>query len=168
MTIIALTAQHALQYRDLMLHGYEHAADAFTSTPQERAELPLSWWAERIADPQGLGIAFAAMDEDRLVGTVALEFSSKPKTRHKAHLIGMYLLPSHRGHGLGRKLVDKALAHAAQQPGVLVVTLTVTEGNTPAVALYEAAGFRAFGVEPMAIRTPSGFKAKVHMWKEIS
>jgi ribosomal protein S18 acetylase RimI-like enzyme len=168
MTIIPLTPQHALQYRDLMLHGYEHSPDAFTSTPQERADLPLSWWAQRIADPQGLGLAFGAMDEDRLVGTVALEFSSKPKTSHRAHLIGMYVLHSHRGQGLGRRLVDTALAHAAQRPGVAVITLTVTEGNGPAVALYEAAGFRAFGVEPMALKTPGGYKAKVHMWKEIT
>jgi len=45
-----------------------------------------------------------------------------------------------------------------------MLTLTVTEGNEPAVNLYSAAGFQAFGVEPMAILTPSGFKAKVHMW----
>ncbi|MGM9486990.1 GNAT family N-acetyltransferase [Ideonella sp. YS5] len=168
MNIIALTTEHAAPYRDLMLHGYEHAPDAFTSTPQERAAMPLSWWALRIADPTGLGVAFGAMDGDTLVGTVALEFSSKPKTRHKAHLIGMYVLEAWRGHGVGRELVAAAMKHAAQRPGISIVTLTATEGNAPAIALYEAAGFRTFGVEPMAIRTPSGYKAKVHMCKEIA
>lgn len=168
MTIVPLGAGHAARYRELMLHGYEHAPDAFTSTPQERAALPLSWWAQRIADPQGLGLAFGAMDGEELVGTVAVEYSSKPKTCHKAHLIGMYVLDAWRGHGLGRQLVDAAIAHASQRPGVVVMTLTVTEGNAPAVKLYEAAGFRAFGVEPMAIRTPGGYKAKVHMWKELA
>ena len=168
MNIIPLTAEHAAPYRDLMLHGYEHAPDAFTSTPQERAAMPLSWWAQRIADPAGMGVAFGAMEEEHLVGTVALEFSSKPKTRHKAHLIGMYVLESWRGHGIGRRLVAAALEHAARQPGIALVTLTVTEGNASAVGLYEAAGFRSFGVEPMAIRTPAGYKAKVHMWKEIA
>jgi RimJ/RimL family protein N-acetyltransferase len=57
--------------------------------------------------------------------------------------------------GLGRQLVDLALSQARQRPGVEVVTLTVTEGNDPAIALYEAAGFRNFGIEPMAIRTPA-------------
>jgi ribosomal protein S18 acetylase RimI-like enzyme len=168
MTITPLTAEHAAQYRDLMLHGYEHAPDAFTSTPEERAAMPLSWWAQRIADPTGLGIAFGAMDGERLVGTVALEFSSKPKTRHKAHLIGMYVLESRRGHGLGRQLVAAALEHAANRPGIALVTLTVSEGNAPALALYEAARFQTFGVEPKAIRTSAGYLAKVHMWKEFA
>jgi ribosomal protein S18 acetylase RimI-like enzyme len=42
--------------------------------------------------------------------------------------------------------------------------LTVTEGNAPAVHLYESCGFQAFGTEPMAVLTPTGYKAKVHMW----
>jgi ribosomal protein S18 acetylase RimI-like enzyme len=167
MTIIPLAAGHAAQYRDLMLHAYEHAADAFTSTPEERAALPLSWWAQRMADPDSRGVVFGAMDAEDLVGTVGLEFSSKPKTRHKAQLIGMYVMDSCRGQGLGRRLVDAALTHARQQGGMALVTLTVTEGNAPAIALYESVGFRSFGVEPMAILTPGGYKAKVHMWKDL-
>ena len=168
MNIIPLTPGHAAPYRDLMLHGYEHAPDAFTSTPQERVALPLSWWAQRIADPAGMGVAFGAVDGEKLIGTVALEFSSKPKTSHKAHLIGMYVLEAWRKHGVARRLVAVAMQHAAQRPGIAIVTLTVTEGNASAIALYEAAGFRSFGVEPMAIRTPSGYRAKVHMCKEIA
>ena len=53
---------------------------------------------------------------------------------------------------------------AKRRPGIQVVTLTVTEGNAPAIRLYESFGFKAFGVEPMAIAMPGGFKSKVHMW----
>jgi hypothetical protein len=48
------------------------------------------------------------------------------------------------------------------------MNLTVTEGNQHAMDLYEAAGFRAFGTEPIATRTPTGFKGKVHMWRSIA
>jgi|GEM_PF-5621972 len=51
MQIVALTVKHASEYRRFMLYAYEHAADAFTSTPQERAAQPDSWWIKRIADP---------------------------------------------------------------------------------------------------------------------
>lgn len=168
MKIGRLAPEHAAPYRDLMLHGYEHAPDAFTSTPAERAALPLDWWARRAADPAGGSVAFGAFAGDRLVGTVAVEFSSKPKTRHKAHLVGMYVLDAWRGLGLGGRLVRAAMAHVDAAPGIRVVTLTVTEGNGPAVALYESAGFRAFGVEPMAVLTASGYRGKVHMWREVS
>jgi ribosomal protein S18 acetylase RimI-like enzyme len=167
MRVSRLTAADAPRYRALMLHAYEAAADAFTSTPEERAEKPESWWVKRIADPDALSIAFGAFIGDELAGTVTIEFAAKPKTRHKAHLIGMFVSEALRGRGAGRALVEAALAAAASRPGVLVVTLTVTEGNAAAIALYESCGFRTFGVEPMAIATPGGFKSKVHMWLQL-
>ena len=150
-----------------MLHAYAAAADAFTSTPEERAAEPESWWISRIADPKGLSQAFGAFAESELIGTVTVEFSAKPKTRHKAQLIGMYVKESARGLGAGRALVQAALGAAAARPEARVVTLTVTEDNAPAIALYETCGFEAFGTEPMAIATPGGFKSKVHMWLEL-
>lgn len=167
MKVTLLTANDAAQYRVLMLHGYAHAPDAFTSTPEERSALPLTWWAQRAADPAGKSVALGVFADEELVGTVAVEFSSKPKTRHKAHIIGMYVLESWRGKGIGQLLVRAAIEQAAARADISVITLTATEGNAAAIALYESAGFRIFGVEPMAILTPSGYKAKVHMWRAV-
>lgn len=167
MRIAQLSATHAPSYRALMLHAYAVAEDAFTSTPQERAVEPQSWWISRIADPKGLSHVFGAFLDDELVGTVTLEFAAKPKTAHKAHLIGMFVSEAARGGGVGQALMQAAMRLAADRPGIRVVTLTVTEGNAPAIALYESFGFRVFGLEPMAIATQQGFKSKVHMWLEI-
>src|SRR5690349_8579981 len=112
MKITPLAAEHASQYRELMLHGYEHAPDAFTSTVDERAAMPVSWWARRAADPEGKSIAFGAFVDEQLVGTVALEFSTRPKTQHKALLIGMYVLEAWRGKGVARQLVAAAVDYA--------------------------------------------------------
>jgi RimJ/RimL family protein N-acetyltransferase len=164
MHIAALSAADAPRYRALMLHAYAAAADAFTSTVEERAAAPESWWVARTADPDGLSQAFGAFDGEEIVGTVTIEVSAKPRTRHKALLIGMFVGEAARGRGVGRSLVHAALAAAAARPGVQVVTLAVTEGNAAAIALYETCGFRVFGIEPMAIATPAGFKSRVHMW----
>ena len=164
MHINRLAAPDAPRYRSLMLHAYEAAADAFTSTPDERAAEPESWWVKRIADPKGLSVSFGAFNSEELVGTVTVEFSAKPKTRHKALIIGMFVLESARGQGIARTLVKAALEAAASRPEVLVVTLTASEGNGPALSLYESFGFKAFGIEPLAINTPQGFISKVHMW----
>ncbi|KRC11978.1 hypothetical protein ASE11_00370 [Hydrogenophaga sp. Root209] len=72
-----------------MLEACELATDAFTATPQERVAEPKSFWIKRIADPSGRSAAIGAFADGELVGTVAVEFSAKPKTRHKAHAIGM-------------------------------------------------------------------------------
>jgi RimJ/RimL family protein N-acetyltransferase len=161
--IRALVPSDASEYRALMLEGYELAADAFTSTPAERAAEPLAWWQRRIHDPNGLGQAFGAFHGGTLVGTVAIEYSAKPKTRHKALVIGMYVSSAQRGLGAGRALLQAAIDHASDRPEVKALTLTVTHGNAGATRLYESAGFTPFGLEPMAIFTGAEFKAKLHM-----
>lgn len=157
----------ASAYRSLMLEAYTQAADAFTSTAEERAAEPLSYWERRIADPAGLHFAFGAFVGERLVGTVALECNLKPKTRHKALVIGMYVEPAARGTGAAWQLVDALIAQARQRGGLRLLTLTVTEGNEPAIRLYRRAGFVAFGVEPLAILTPGGYRGKVHMGLDL-
>jgi GNAT superfamily N-acetyltransferase len=163
MRIAMLTAADAPDYRALMLEAYTHAADAFTSTAEERAAEPPSWWERRIAGEHGRSQAFGAFDRDRLVGTVALEYTAKPKTRHSALVIGMYVRPGWRGRGVGAALLRAAVDAARARPGIEVLRLTVTEGNGFALRLYRSAGFTAWGTEPHAIRTPEGFKGKVHM-----
>jgi ribosomal protein S18 acetylase RimI-like enzyme len=168
MLIARLQPSDAVPYRNLMLEAYELAADAFTSTAEERKAEPESFWIKRIADPTGMTASFGAFEGLSLVGTVALEYSAKPKTRHKALVLGMYVTPAARGRHAGRKLLDAAMEDAKAREGVLVLTLTATEGNEPAIRLYQAAGFEVFGIEPMAILTPSGYKAKVHMWVPLA
>jgi ribosomal protein S18 acetylase RimI-like enzyme len=168
MNIARLLPMDAMQYRKLMLEAYELAADAFTSTAEERSAEPESFWITRIADPSGMSAAFGAFERQELVGTVALEFSAKPKTKHKGLVIGMYVAPAARGKGAGGALLDAAVQFARCRDGMALLTLTVSDGNAPAIHLYRAAGFEVFGTEPMAILTPSGYKAKVHMWLALS
>ncbi len=167
-TIAQLTPADAPAYRALLLHAYAHDPDAFTSTPEERAAQPLAWWSQRLSGAPGGSVAFGAWRGSELGGSVTLAFSSRAKTRHKAELAAMFVRQDWRGCGAGRQLVEAALHYLRQhQPGITVAALTVTEGNAPARALYERAGFRAFGTEPMAVRTPSGYLGKVHMWRQL-
>lgn len=151
-----------------MLEAYELAADAFTSTRAEREAEPESFWLQRIADPSGLSAAFGAFEGGRLLGTVALECSRRPKTRHKGLVIGMYVAPPGRGSGAGRALMQALIACAEARPGLQTLHLTVTDGNQAAIRLYREFGFEAFGTEPMAILTSDGFRAKVHMWRLLA
>lgn len=154
-------------YRALMLEAYAQAPDAFTSTPAERAAMPREGWLRRMGvggASAGDQAVFGVIEPDgSLAGTVAVEGESREKTRHKALLIGMYVPARHRGRGLGRALVQAALAHAAARPGTLQVQLTVTAGNVAAERLYAACGFVPWGTEPMAIRVGDRFLDKVHM-----
>lgn len=163
-----LTPAHAGPYRTLMLDAYTRHPDAFTSSAAERAALPLSWWEARLAEgPMPTEVVFGAFIDGRLSGVAGLSFEAREKTRHKATLFGMYVPPQARQHGLGTRLVHAALDQAATRPGLVLVQLTMSQGNTAARALYERCGFVAFGVEPMAVRMGDGYVAKVHMWRQV-
>lgn len=158
----------AAQYRALMLEGYGLHPDAFTSSVEERAALPLSWWEARLAGgPASLELVFGATHDARLAGAAGLSFEPREKARHKAHLFGMYVAPAFRQHGFGRELVEATIATARAREGVQLIQLTVTEGNAAARGLYERCGFVPFGVEPMAVRVGDSYVSKVHMWRRL-
>ena len=156
-----LTPAHASDYRALMLEAYAREPDAFTATPEERAAQPIGWWEKRLDGAESL--VFGAYEGPTLVGAIGLERESRPKTRHKVFIFGMYVDAGVRGQGVGGALLRAALAAARAMPGVRMATLTVSEGNRSAQALYERHGFRAFGTEPMAIREGERYIGKVHM-----
>lgn len=162
-TVRALGLEDVAAYRDLMLLAYRLAPEAFTSTAEERAALPTSWWAQRVSAGDGRSQAFGAFLGRRLVGAVAMEYGERLRTRHQAHLVGMFVDAAARRRGAGLALVQAALAHARDSRGARLVQLTVTEGNTEALRLYRAAGFTEWGVQPLAVATDSGLRGKVHM-----
>jgi len=163
MHITTLTAANACAYRALMLEAYEQAPDAFTTTAAERRAEPESWWIRRIGAADSLSTSFGAWRDNHLIGTVALEYSAKPKTRHSVLVLGMYVQPSQRGGGVGLALMQAAIAAASSRPEIRYLNLTLTEGNVPALRLYRSVGFVSWGVQPEAIRTDTGLKGKVHM-----
>ena len=151
-----------------MLEAYERHPDAFTSSAEERAALPLSWWEARVtSEVQPSEMVFGAFQEGRLVGAAGLLFESRAKIRHRATLYGMYVAPGSRRGGLGRQLVLAVLDNARAREGVRVVQLAVTGGNAAAQGLYEKCGFVPFGLEPLAIAVGSEFLSKIHMWCDL-
>lgn len=165
MAIQRLTPAHALAYRALMLEAYARHPAAFTSSAEERATLPTAWWESRLSEAPDAGErVFGALEDDALAGAVGLHFETRAKGRHKATLFGMVVRPEHQRRGIGAQLVAAALQHARSLPHLLLLQLTVTEGNDGARALYERFGFVPFGVEPCAVGIGATYLSKVHMW----
>lgn len=89
--------------------------------------------------------------DDVLIGMAGVTRETTAKERHKAAITSVFVAPEHRGHGVGRQLLTHALATATAMPGVRQVTLAVTAGNSAALALYEALGFKPYGRAPDAL-----------------
>jgi len=130
MWIERLDASHARAVCELMLEAYDRHPQAFTSSVRERAVMPLSWWEARLTSK--LDAVFGAFEDGRLVGIVGLAFEPREKARHKSTLFGMYVSADFRQHGLGRELVQAAIAEAHTHPALKLIQLTVTAGNDAA------------------------------------
>ncbi|MBK3578318.1 GNAT family N-acetyltransferase [Streptomyces sp. MBT65] len=143
----------------------DELADLLTATVHDGASIgflaPLGrtaaveWWRER-ADGVAAGrlAVWAALDGDRVAGTVSLVFPDKPNSRHRAELVKLMVHREARGAGLGRRLLTTA-EDAAVAAGLTLLHLD-TETDSPAEHLYRSAGWTRAGVIPDYAASPAG------------
>jgi putative acetyltransferase len=98
------------------------------------------------------GAFWVAYEGDALLGTAGLY----PVEPGKFELRKMYLRPAARGLGLGKQLLDVALAWAREHGGTHVVLDTI-EQMTRAIAFYETHGFVRDDTQRRASRCSRGY-----------
>ncbi|BEV70723.1 MULTISPECIES: GNAT family N-acetyltransferase [unclassified Paludibacterium] len=149
-TLRLLQANDAEAFRALRLHSLHTDPLSFVPYPDEEASLSVAQFAQRLTEPPCVGMIGAFCD-GQLVGMVGLLQHARRKQQHKLTIVSMYVAESARGSGTGRKLMQAAIAHARQQPGVSRLLLSVHGTNVPAIRLYRSLGFVPYGVEPEAM-----------------
>lgn len=89
-----------------------------------------------------------AWDGERPVGLLnAFEGVSTFKARPLLNIHDIAVAASHRGRGIGRRLLDAVEAEARAR-GCCKLTLEALEGNAGAIALYRDVGFVAYELDP--------------------
>jgi RimJ/RimL family protein N-acetyltransferase len=88
--------------------------------------------------------AYYVLDGGAVVGWADVVPPGNPRLAHRGFL-GMGLLPSHRGRGIGTALLSKTLDHA-RRIGLEKVELSVYSHNAVAIWLYRKCGFTDVGV----------------------
>lgn len=153
-----LREHNAAAYFELRQEMLQAAPLAYASSIEDDRARSVEAAAEqlrRTSDSVVFG-AFAPTEgeskSERLVGAVGLYRDRHLKSSHKAHIWGMYVRPDFRRQGIGVRLLETALGHAAQMGGIAWVHLTVSEAAPEAQRLYERLGFTVWGTEPDAIR----------------
>ena len=167
MELRVLESADAAAFSSLRLAALRECPAAFSSSYEEECDIPLARRAERMAPGRDNAI-FGAFDGQDLVGTVGLHRESGRKLAHKAVIWGVYVAPSFRQRGVGRLLLERALAHAASLPGLLQVTLGVNTENTAAIALYTSLGFETFGLERGFLLVDGVLHDELHMARPVA
>ncbi|MEO8739583.1 MAG: GNAT family N-acetyltransferase [Casimicrobiaceae bacterium] len=156
---------HALRLRMLREHP-----EAFTSSFEEASSKPLAWAEARLTPATGAPEKFvlgAFAGDDELIGSVGMAVEERLKERHKGFVFGMFVAPEAGAAGVGRALLADCIARARRVPGLELLTLTVTSSNLRALQFYQAAGFRAFGIEQRAIKVAGIHYPKAHMMFDL-
>ena len=95
---------------------------------------------------------FGAFDGGTLVGVVGFRREEETKKRHKASIWGIYVTPEMRGKGVGKTLLESAIAYAKTLPGLERINLTAVVTSKEARRLFISLGFTAYGLERRALK----------------
>ena len=160
-----LAPQDLGEYKDLRDTLLAAHPEAFASdAAAERMRQPDSYFARLGVDrTDGGQFTFGAWQGSRLVGALGCERDMRVKVQHIAHLIGMMVHADARHAGVGGALLAACVHAARAAHGIVMLTLSVTAGNTAALRLYERAGFSRYGSLPRAICVDGQYHAKEYM-----
>ena len=145
------SAEDAATYSAFLLRGIADHPDALRIAEADVRTAPFATAATADA------ATFVARDASGAwCGVVSVERErGRAKRQHIAWIVRMYVAAQHAGNGIGRRLLQAAIAHARTLPGVEKVNLTVAAHNTSAIQLYASEGFREFARETDAFRSPT-------------
>lgn len=104
---------------------------------------------------------FVALSGAEVVGWCDVRRHPRPIYAH-AGILGMGLLQSFRGQGIGTRLIRTTLV-AAQTAGLSRVELSAREGNLIAIELYKKVGFAVEGMSRNAIRIDGVYENLIQM-----
>jgi len=104
---------------------------------------------------------YVALDGDRVVGWCEIRRETLPGREHCGTL-GVGVRRGFRGAGLGRRLIETAIATAWQR-GFERIELWVRSPNSLAIRLYEKLGFVEEGRRRNAVRLDDGFEDELLM-----
>ena len=90
-------------------------------------------------------------DTHRVAGHIDLRHTSEPYTGHRL-LLGMGVARAFRRQGVGRSLMQTAMAYCREHDNIVWLDLWVLSGNEAARRLYENCGFHTLGDIPDKFR----------------
>lgn len=157
-----LAPDDAATFRRVRLKGLRECPTAFGASYAQDETRPMDDWVQRLTPSQDRWV-LGTFQGGELVGVVGFIRETGEKTRHKAALWGMYVVPEVRRQGVGRLLVATALGRAKAATGLHCVQLHVMSAHAGAVRLYQRLGFVIRGEEPAAVCVDGLFYSALFM-----
>ncbi|MDB5535222.1 MAG: family N-acetyltransferase [Devosia sp.] len=144
-SIRMLTSADVAAYRALRHEALVNHPDAYASSAESFA----ARGDDDLAALLGQMAFFGVFAEGTLGGIVAFGQTKGEREQHRGWLYQVYVQQRLRGTGASLALIETAVAHARSR--VIQLHLMVGAHNTPAIGLYEKAGFKTYGTDPRCL-----------------
>lgn len=148
MTVVALVPDQWAIARDIRLQSLLDDPDAFGARYEHEVEHTVKQWRDFIARQTVLVV----LDQKRPVALTTVE-NLEGDFGATCWLGGCWVVPSERGRGHLRRIMDFIDAHAVERDWT-VQGLGVWIDNYPAITAYEALGFVTMGDQMVSTRQP--------------
>jgi RimJ/RimL family protein N-acetyltransferase len=153
MEVRILTEADAEAFWNIRLRALRDDPESFGSTFEEFLERGISGVAQGLRK-RGTSlddVTFGAF-ERTIVGIAGFRREENTKRHHKAVIWGMYVPREMRGKGIGKALLQAAIAHAKTLPGLEQINLSVVLTSKEARQLFISVGFEPYGLERHALK----------------
>ncbi len=132
-----------MHFKNVRLRALQDSPTAFSSTYAEESKLTDADWLQRATQwSSEKSVGYLAMDARDPCGIASGLLDQADATR--AHLLSMWVAPTHRRQGVGRTLVEAVVSWACSQ-NVRTLQLLVTSNNDSAIEFYQRLGFSLTG-----------------------
>ena len=140
-TIEILTSGKWQVLKDLWLEALQQNPEAYGSSYEEESIRSDEEWRQKF----DAGPKYVARVGEMYVGLMGVQFEKKIKMAHSAQIVGVYVSPEYRGKGIGRTMMERALADLHANPKIVRVGIGVNTLQEYAVKLYHDLGFKDYG-----------------------
>ena len=145
MVVRSLVGDDWALWRNLRLEALLADPEAFGSTYAREVQFDEATWRQRLTNYQDRPIRFFADEVNgQAAGMAGIGFFASETV---PMLVSMWVRPSARRLGCGRRLVDATIAWAGEQNATEVMLWVIRE-NLDAIHLYRSCGFAAVASDP--------------------
>jgi len=158
MEVRKLTEADAEAFWNIRLRALRDNPESFGASFDEFLDRGIAGVAQGLSKRSGApdDVTFGAFDRT-IVGIAGFRREKEAKRRHKAAIWGMYGVPEARGKGIGKALLEAAIAYARTLPELERINLSVVLTSREAHRLFQAVGFESYGLEREALKLPKQY-----------
>src|SRR5579859_2297324 len=139
---------------NIRLRALREDPESFGSSHEDILDRDIAGGAQslrrRDTDPDD--VTFGAFDGAMLVGIAGFRREVGVKKHHKGVIWGMYVSREMRGKGIGKALLQAAIAYAKTLPNLEQINLSVVLTSKEARQLFVSLGFESYGLERHALK----------------